>query len=125
MSQLHQLRGRVGRGNIQSHCILVSNSKSKTATERLSVMKNTYDGFEIAKFDLKQRGPGDFFGTRQHGLPPLRTADLLSDSRLLEKAQNFAATTPTDNHTLSLEENLPLKEKVNSMFRKLNFATNN
>ncbi len=125
LSQLHQLRGRVGRGDIQSHCILVSNSKSKTATERLSVMKNTYDGFEIAKHDLKQRGPGDFFGTRQHGLPPLRTADLLSDSRLLEKAQKYAAEILERDPTLSLEENLPLKEKVNSMFRKLNFATSN
>lgn len=125
LSQLHQLRGRVGRGDSQSYCILVSDNTSKTARERLSIMCKTSDGFEIAKFDLKQRGPGDFFGDRQHGLPPLKSADLLSDSRILEKAQKYAAEILEKDPSLSLEEHLNLKNKVNSMFKSLDHTRNN
>ncbi len=125
LSQLHQLRGRVGRGKNQSYCILVSDSSSDTAKERLKIMCKTANGFEISRYDLKERGPGDFFGDRQHGLPPLQTADLISDSHLLEKAQNYAAEILQDDPQLTKEKNLLLKQKVNSLFKKLDHSRNN
>ena len=90
LSQLHQLRGRVGRGQVQSHCILLSDTDNPETKERLRVLCSTNDGFKIAEEDLKQRGPGDFFGERQHGLPELKVADLAADSRLLQKTQQAA-----------------------------------
>lgn len=125
LSQLHQLRGRVGRGKDKSYCILVSDSKGENAVNRLKLMCKTTDGFEISKFDLKQRGPGDFFGDRQHGLPPLKTADLISDSFLLEKAQKYSAQILSNDQKLQNEANQALKEKVNSLFRKLSHGRNN
>ena len=91
LAQLHQLRGRVGRGKHQSTCILISDNQGEDNRRRLSVMKATNDGFKIADEDLKLRGPGDFFGNRQHGLPQLKVADLLSDMPLLQRAQSRAA----------------------------------
>ena len=91
LAQLHQLRGRVGRGKHQSTCILISDNRGEDNLRRLSVMKATNDGFQIADEDLKLRGPGDFFGNRQHGLPQLKVADLLSDMPLLQRAQSRAA----------------------------------
>lgn len=125
LSQLHQLRGRVGRGNEQSHCILVSDSSSESAKSRLCIMTKTSDGFEIAKFDLRQRGPGDFFGDRQHGLPALHTADLISDSFMLQKAQIYAAEILEKDSKLALPEHRALKERVNSMYKKLGHSRNN
>ena len=125
LSQLHQLRGRVGRGSEQSHCILVSDSSSENAKARLSIMTKTSDGFEIAKFDLEQRGPGDFFGDRQHGLPSLHAADLLSDSLILEKAQKYAAEILERDSKLALPEHTALKNRVNSMYKKLGHSRNN
>ena len=90
LSQLHQLRGRVGRGKHKSYCVLVSDSKNEETRARLKVMTQTGDGFRIAEEDLRLRGPGDFFGVRQHGLPGLRVADLGCDTRLLQEAQNAA-----------------------------------
>lgn len=90
MSQLHQLRGRVGRGDAQSYCILVSDTSNETAAERLKLMTQTESGFEVAEKDLAMRGPGDFFGDRQHGLPPIRIADLCSDMSILQQAQTSA-----------------------------------
>jgi ATP-dependent DNA helicase RecG len=91
LSQLHQLRGRVGRGSHESVCVLMYQSPwSEDARERLKVMADTNDGFLIAERDLKLRGPGDFFGTRQHGLPQLRTGDLTRDVSLLEMAYGEA-----------------------------------
>lgn len=90
LSQLHQLRGRVGRGNKKSYCILVSDSKGETAVSRLKTMTSTNDGFVIANEDLKLRGPGDFFGARQHGLPQLQIADLYSDMTVFAAAQDEA-----------------------------------
>lgn len=125
LSQLHQLRGRVGRGSEQSHCILVSDNSSQVSKNRLSIMTKTSDGFEIAKFDLEQRGPGDFFGDRQHGLPALHTADLLSDSFMLEKAQKYAAEILENDSRLSFPEHKALKDRVNSMYKKLGHTRNN
>lgn len=91
LSQLHQLRGRVGRGARQSYCIFFGADKGEKAKQRLKLLCKTADGFEIARADLALRGPGDFFGSRQHGLPPLHVADLAQDMALLEHAQQEAA----------------------------------
>lgn len=90
LSQLHQLRGRVGRGADKSYCMLFSDSDGEIAKERLSAMQKTSDGFKIAELDLTLRGPGDFFGTRQHGLPELKIGDIVRDSELLAKAREAA-----------------------------------
>jgi ATP-dependent DNA helicase RecG len=92
LSQLHQLRGRVGRGSLQSYCILIADPKNAVAQERLKAMTVTNDGFEIANLDLAIRGPGEFFGAKQSGIPPFRLADLTRDYRLLEQARDDAAT---------------------------------
>ena len=84
LSQLHQLRGRVGRGEHSSYCILISDSRQETARERLRALASTSDGFEISELDLRQRGPGDFFGQAQHGLPRLKLADAAADRELVE-----------------------------------------
>ena len=90
LSQLHQLRGRVGRGEHKSYCILISDNRSEESRARLKVMTRTGDGFKIAEEDLRLRGPGDFFGRRQHGLPALKIADLTCDMALLKEAQGAA-----------------------------------
>ena len=89
LAQLHQFRGRVGRGNQQSHCILVAEAPSTEGRERLAILERTHDGFLLAEEDLRLRGPGEFFGTRQSGLPDLRMAKL-SDLKLLELARTEA-----------------------------------
>ena len=91
LAQLHQLRGRVGRGPAQSCCILVSGKLGDTAKERIRTMVDSSDGFNIAEIDLKLRGPGEFFGTRQSGVPALRIANIVRDSELLEPARSRAA----------------------------------
>ncbi len=90
LSQLHQLRGRVGRGKHQSYCILISDNQNEETRQRLKVMTKTADGFKIAEEDLRLRGPGDFFGQRQHGLPGLKIADIGCDTQLLKEAQQAA-----------------------------------
>jgi ATP-dependent DNA helicase RecG len=91
LSQLHQLRGRVGRGKVQSTCVLVTDSKSAVAQKRMAAMKRTNDGFVLADMDLELRGPGDFFGMRQHGLPEMKIANLYKDVRILKETQLVAA----------------------------------
>jgi len=90
LSQLHQLRGRVGRGPWKSYCILLTAAASEEARRRIDAMTSTNDGFRIAEADLELRGPGDFFGTRQSGLPEFRVADLLRDGAMLEEARREA-----------------------------------
>ncbi|WP_202079893.1 ATP-dependent DNA helicase RecG [Caldalkalibacillus salinus] len=91
LSQLHQLRGRVGRGEHQSYCILVADPKTEVGMERMNIMRETSDGFELAQKDLELRGPGDFFGTKQSGLPEFKVADMIHDYRTLEVARDDAA----------------------------------
>ncbi len=117
LSQLHQLRGRVGRGSEKSFCILVSDSKSETSKERLNIMKKYSDGFKIADEDLKQRGPGDFFGNRQHGLPDLKIADMLSDMETLKLCRECADEILKQDYNLDLPKNRHLANAISDMFR--------
>jgi ATP-dependent DNA helicase RecG len=91
LSQLHQLRGRVGRGQHASYCVLVADPKSEIGRERMTAMTDTDDGFEVSRRDLELRGPGDFFGTKQSGLPEFRLADMTADFEVLEQARDDAA----------------------------------
>ena len=117
LSTLHQLRGRVGRGNKQSYCVLVSDAKGETSRERLMTMKQFSDGFKIADTDLKLRGPGDFFGSRQHGLPELKIADMVEDMDTLKKAQECAQDIL--KYDFSLSNSPALKKQMNKMFEKI------
>ena len=116
LSQLHQLRGRVGRGRHQSYCVLLTASRSPEALARLRTLASTTDGFQIAEEDLKARGPGDFFGSRQHGLPQLKLADLSGDLALLQEAQGAAGALLREDPALSRPENRPVLEQVRRMF---------
>ena len=119
LSQLHQLRGRVGRGKNKSYCILVSDNKSDSSRERLQVMKHTSNGFDIADYDLKSRGPGDFFGKRQHGLPDLKIADMLEDTETLRQCRECALKMLESDPRL---DGYPeLCERINNMFRKTDY----
>jgi ATP-dependent DNA helicase RecG len=118
LSQLHQLRGRVGRGKHESFCVLVTASKSDTARERLRVLTGTNDGFQIAEEDLRLRGPGDFFGQRQHGLPQLKVADFAADVALLQEAKTAAEELIAKDPQLKLPEHRALRERVESMFQQ-------
>ena len=121
LSQLHQLRGRVGRGKHESYCVLFGGTAAETSRARLEILRTTNDGFKIAEEDLKLRGPGDFFGSRQHGLPQMRIADLSSDMETLYLAQNAAADVMKDDPTLSLPENKKLAQQMARMFESSNF----
>ena len=110
LSQLHQLRGRVGRGRHKSYCVLVSDAKGADARERLAALTHIHDGFKIAEEDLRLRGPGDFFGARQHGLPELHIADLGADMDVLKTAQAAAQALLTEDPALVREENRPVRQ---------------
>ena len=116
LSQLHQLRGRVGRGRHQSYCVLVTSTRNPESMRRLRVLSSTTDGFRIAEEDLKLRGPGDFFGSRQHGLPQMKLADLAGDTRLLTQAQQAARALLEEDPDLSRQENRPVLERVRQLF---------
>ena len=111
LAQLHQFRGRVGRGEHKSYCLLLSDSPSEVAQERLSALERIHDGFKLAEADLELRGPGDFFGTRQSGLPNLRMAQL-TDRPLLEMARVEANRIMESDPQLSAPENAPLARQV-------------
>lgn len=116
LSQLHQLRGRIGRGSAESTCILLSDAQNEEALERLKILCETSDGFLIAKRDLELRGPGDFFGNRQHGLPDMHIASLMNDTRILYEAQKTAKFILSSDPTLSSDENAPLKKETERLF---------
>ena len=118
LSQLHQLRGRVGRGSVRSTCILISDLKNDTVKDRLKILEATTDGFRIADEDLKLRGPGDFIGSRQHGLPDLKLSNMLTDSEIIRETHFAAEKMLKNNPALEGEENNLLKKRVNNMFSK-------
>lgn len=117
LSQLHQLRGRVGRGKDKAYCILVSDNFSAGTVERLGIMCRTNNGFEIADADLKMRGPGDFFGSRQHGLPELKVADM-SSMDILEQTQDAAKKILKDDPELALPGHGGLRFETERLFEK-------
>ena len=119
LSQLHQLRGRIGRGQEASTCILISDAENEEAQRRLRIMTQTNDGFKIADEDLQMRGPGDFFGARQHGLPELKIADMLSDTQLVHEAGEAAQKLLQIDPNLSLPQHKPLHEAVEKLFRNI------
>lgn len=119
LSQLHQLRGRVGRGKAKSHCILVTDATGDEAMARMKIMCETTDGFKIADEDLKLRGPGDFFGTRQHGLPKLRIADILTDTKILTQTQILARELMEDENSFKKEENKQIAKLVSKKINSL------
>jgi len=116
LSQLHQLRGRVGRGAGKSTCVLISDAENEEARARFAIMKETNDGFEIARKDLELRGPGEFFGARQHGLPELRLADLAADAELLAQTRAAAAAIAGKDPALALPEHQNLKKACEKLF---------
>ena len=118
LSALHQLRGRVGRGAAESWCFLVSDNQSENVQKRLKFLCSTTDGFVVAQYDLETRGPGDFFGSRQHGLPTLQIADLMNDTRTLHAAQAEAVAMLADDPLLEAPEHALLEQQVQQMFEK-------
>ena len=116
LAQLHQLRGRVGRGKYQSYCLLVSGDDSEISTQRADIMCKTNDGFVIAEKDLEMRGPGEFFGYRQHGLPQLRLADPVKHMQIAEKAGRLAAALISDDPDLSKDENRAFARIINDKY---------
>ncbi len=116
LSQLHQLRGRVGRGQYQSYCVLIAGSVTDESRQRLEIMTKTSDGFKISEYDLKMRGAGDFFGNRQHGLPDLKIADVAADRELLADCQSAARKLLKSSPDLSKYP--ALKKEVEELFRQ-------
>lgn len=120
LSALHQLRGRVGRGGEKSYCVLVTDSKTKVAKERMSIMCKSNDGFVISEKDLHLRGPGDFFGTRQHGLPEMKIANLYKDINILKDVQSVAIDLYKSDENLEKKENLLLKKRIEELYSEEN-----
>ncbi|MBR3163060.1 MAG: ATP-dependent DNA helicase RecG [Clostridia bacterium] len=118
LAQLHQLRGRVGRGEYQSYCILKYEGNSETIRERMKVMVDTNDGFVISEKDLELRGSGDFFGTEQHGLPAFKVANLFTDMPILKAVQSLAIKILSEDPKLEKEDNKPLKNLIKDKFKE-------
>ncbi|MBQ4208729.1 MAG: ATP-dependent DNA helicase RecG, partial [Clostridia bacterium] len=125
LSQLHQLRGRVGRGRAKSYCVLLSDAGGDSAKQRLEALCKTNDGFAVADADLRLRGPGDFFGARQHGLPQLHIADLLQDMDTLREAKEASQRVIADDPLLQKEQNGDLKDAIARLFRQTGAASLN
>ena len=119
LSQLHQLRGRVGRGTEKSYCILISDNLSGDSGERLKIMKSTTDGFKIAEEDLTLRGAGDLIGVRQHGLPSLKLEGMYTDKKLISLAREASNDVLSSDPELSTPEMKYLRAKVNSMLENI------
>ena len=122
LSQLHQLRGRVGRGQRKSYCMLFCDDKGAEATRRMAAMCETNDGFVIAKRDLELRGPGDFFGNRQHGLPEFRLADIASDMAVMEQAREAAEIVLRQDPFLEFPQHRALSKQVDGMFARCGYG---
>ena len=118
LAQLHQLRGRVGRGEYQSYCILKYDGNGETVRQRMKVMCETNDGFIISEKDLELRGSGDFFGTMQHGLPEFKIANLFEDMKILQLVQSVAIKIIAEDPRLEKEENKLLKDSIKDKFMK-------
>ena len=118
LSQLHQLRGRVGRGDAQSYCILVTDHVTDACRQRMQIMSRMRDGFQIAEADLQLRGPGDFFGERQHGLPPLKAADMLKDMELIRETEQAAKQILEEDPDLTQKGHQGLRREVLRLFAK-------
>ncbi|HBF4079964.1 ATP-dependent DNA helicase RecG [Clostridioides difficile] len=117
LAQLHQLRGRVGRGSHESYCVLIYDSKTDVCRQRMAIMEETNDGFKISEKDLEIRGPGEFFGTRQHGLPELKVANLFKHIKILKLAQQEARYILGEDNNLQLKENMALKKEIIDKFK--------
>jgi ATP-dependent DNA helicase RecG len=116
LSQLHQLRGRIGRGEYISYCILVADPKSEEAKRRIQAMLKTQDGFKIAEEDLEIRGPGEFFGTKQHGLPELKVGNIIRDRGLLELARKEASELIRKDRYLRRPEHRHIREHLKKKY---------
>ncbi len=119
LSQLHQLRGRVGRGEYQSYCVLLYEGKNKYIEQRMKIMQNSNDGFEISQKDLELRGPGEYFGTRQHGLDNFKLADISKHISILNLAKDFVDEVMSEDPELKNEENKAIKIELDKRFNKL------
>ncbi|MBU1117461.1 DNA helicase RecG, partial [Patescibacteria group bacterium] len=117
LSQLHQLRGRVGRGDLQSYCYLFTENHNENSLKRLHFLENNHDGFKIAEFDLKTRGPGETFSLQQHGFPSLKIADL-SDIKLIEFSQNLLDDLKTNYPRFNLKKLIKNKKQIIGMVNK-------
>ena len=124
LSQLHQLRGRVGRGKHKSYCVLFQGAGGDAAKERLAALCATNDGFKIAEEDLRLRGPGDFFGSRQSGLPEMRVASFATDVGLLQEARDAALAVLKQDPILQKPEHASLRERVDEMLRRSDTTLN-
>jgi ATP-dependent DNA helicase RecG len=126
LSQLHQLRGRVGRGSKQSYCVLVGDPKTEDGMKRLGIMAETQDGFKISEADLEIRGPGEFMGTRQHGLPEFKMANIIRDKQILELAKEaafyFISADNGSNNSKKEELIHIIKQKYGSNFDLINIG---
>ena len=119
LSQLHQLRGRIGRGEYKSTCILISDIEDGATKERLEVIKNNTDGFKIADEDLRLRGAGDFLGNRQHGLSKFNIADIYSDLEVLKITGNGARELLKEDPDLTAPQNVALKQEIGELYKNL------
>jgi len=118
LSQLHQLRGRVGRGEWESFCILITDNTSPECVQRMKIISKTSDGFKIAEEDLKLRGPGDFFGTHQHGLPAFKLADLTRDMQLLQTAQQMSKSIIESDPQLKRADHRIMRELTQRLMQR-------
>ena len=116
LAQLHQLRGRVGRGEYKSYCILKYQGNSDIIRQRMSIMQETNDGFKISEKDLELRGSGEFFGTKQHGLPEFKIANIFQDMPMLKNIQSIASDILKEDPELEQEKNKRLKHEVEKKF---------